>query len=374
MATKQDYYEILGVARDASNDDIKRAYRKKAMENHPDRNPGDAEAEQRFKLSAEAYAVLSDDQKRSAYDRFGHAGVDGQFGGGGFSNVEDIFSAFGDLFGGGGIFEAFFGGGRNRARRGASLRVDLELTLEEVASGVQKTLELTRPTKCDNCGGSGAKPGTNASSCTTCGGAGEVLRSQGFLTVRQTCPHCRGQGTIIETPCARCNGRGLTAKKEPINIKIPAGIEEGHVERIPGQGEPGEGGAPPGDLVVVIHVRQHAVFTRQGDDLVAHAKIRFRQAVLGDSVDVPTINGETVVLKIPAGTQPGTGLRVRGQGLPRVDGYGKGNMVVVVQVDVPKSVTAEQAEALEQFDAVEEAKSKKSKKKSIFEKVKDIVH
>ena len=374
MANRQDYYEVLGVARDAGAEDVKRAYRRLAMENHPDRNPGDKAAEDRFKAAADAYAVLSDPEKRAAYDRFGHAGVDGRFGGGaeGFSRVEDIFSAFGDLFGGGGFFEAFFGGGRRQARRGASLRVDLELSLEEVATGVQKTLEITRPSKCENCAGSGAKPGTSAKSCTTCGGAGEVLRSQGFLTVRQPCPRCRGEGSIIEHPCPRCHGRGLVAKKEPLSITIPAGIEEGHVERIAGQGEPGAGGAPPGDLVVVIHLRPHDIFIRQGDDLVAQASIRFRQAVLGDSVEVPTITGDTVVLRIPPGTQPGTALRVRGHGLPRVDGYGKGNLVVRIQIEVPKNVTSEQVDALRQFDAVEEAKTKKSKKKSIFEKVKDI--
>jgi molecular chaperone DnaJ len=374
MANRQDYYEVLGVARDAGAEDIKRAYRRLAMENHPDRNPDDKAAEDRFKAAADAYAVLSDPEKRAAYDRFGHAGVDGRFGGGaeGFSRVEDIFSAFGDLFGGGGFFEAFFGGGRRQARRGASLRIDLELSLEEVATGVQKTLEITRPSKCENCAGSGAKPGTSAKSCTTCGGAGEVLRSQGFLTVRQPCPRCRGEGSIIEHPCPRCHGRGLVAKQEPLSITIPAGIEEGHVERIAGQGEPGAGGAPPGDLVVVIHLRPHDIFIRHGDDLVAQASIRFRQAVLGDSVEVPTITGDTVVLRIPPGTQPGTALRVRGHGLPRVDGYGKGNLVVRIQIEVPKNVTTEQTDALRQFDAVEEAKTKKSKKKSIFEKVKDI--
>lgn len=373
MANRKDYYEVLGVPRDAGADDIKRAYRRLAMENHPDRNPGDKAAEERFKEAADAYAVLSEPQKRAAYDRYGHAGVDGRFGGGaeGFSRVEDIFSAFGDLFGGG-FFDAFFGGGRRHARRGASLRVDLELSLEEVATGVQKTLEITRPSKCENCAGSGAKPGTSAKPCATCGGAGEVLRSQGFLTVRQPCPRCGGEGSIIEHPCPRCHGRGLVAKKEPLTISIPAGIEEGHVERIPGQGEPGNGGAPPGDLVVVIHLRPHDIFIRQGDDLVAQASIRFRQAVLGDSIEVPTITGETVVLRIPPGTQPGTALRVRGHGLPRVDGYGKGNLVVRIQIEVPKHVTPEQVDALRQFDDVEEAKIKKSKKKSIFEKVKDI--
>lgn len=374
---KQDYYEILGVERDAPASDIKRAYRKMAMDNHPDRNPGDAQAEQRFKSAAEAYAVLSDENKRATYDQYGHAAVEGNFGGagGGFSNVEDIFSAFGDLFGGGGgIFEAFFGGGggRQRARRGASLRVDLELTLEEVAVGIRKTLELTRPSKCDTCDGSGAKPGTSATTCSACGGAGAVMRNQGFLSVRQTCPSCRGEGSVIDDPCSACNGRGLTAKKEPVNITIPPGIEEGHVERIAGQGESGAGGGPAGDLVVVIHVVPHSLFVRHRDDLVTQAVIRYRQAVLGDSIEVPTITGETVVLKIPPGTQPGAGLPVRGQGLPRVDGYGKGNLVVKIQIEVPKSVSTEQRTTLEQFDAIEQAKNKKSKKKSIFKKVKDI--
>ncbi|MEM7202525.1 MAG: molecular chaperone DnaJ [Planctomycetota bacterium] len=378
MANPPDYYEVLGVARDASEDDIKRAYRKKAMENHPDRNQGDEAAAARFKTAAEAYAVLSDDEKRGAYDRFGHAGVNGQFGPGGqgFSNFDDIFSAFGDLFGGGGggggIFEQFFGGGRRGGRRGASLRVDLELTLEEVAVGARKTIEITRPTRCENCSGSGAKPGTQPMACTTCRGAGQVMRSHGFLAIRQTCPTCEGAGNIIESPCPKCRGRGMQAKKEPITISIPPGIEEGHVERIAGQGEPGPHGAPPGDLVVVIRIQPHQVFVRHGDDLVAQATIRFRQAVLGDSVDVPTIVGETVVLKIPAGTQPGAALRVRGHGLPRGDGYGRGNLVVRVQIEVPKQVSGEQREALERFDAFEEEKSKKGRKKSIFEKVKDI--
>jgi molecular chaperone DnaJ len=353
---KQDYYEILGVKRDASAEDIKRAYRKMAMESHPDRNPGDAAAERRFKDAAEAYAVLADEGKRQAYDRFGHAGVDAQFGGGAgsFTNVEEIFAAFGDLFGGGGgIFESFFGGagGRRRGRRGASLRVDLELTLEEVAVGVKRTLELTRPKKCDNCSGSGAKPGTSAKTCSTCGGAGQVLRSQGFLTIRQPCPSCRGEGTVIETPCPSCRGRGAVASKEPVHVTIPPGIEEGHVERIAGQGEPGDGGGPPGDLVVVIHVQPHAVFIRNGDDLVARAAIRFRQAALGDTVEVPTVTGEMVSLKIPPGTQPGDGLRVRGHGLPRADGYGKGNLIVKIQIEVPKSLTPEQTDALLKFDA-----------------------
>ncbi|MHC5063020.1 MAG: molecular chaperone DnaJ [Planctomycetota bacterium] len=375
MASQRDYYEILGVDKNAGDEEIKKAYRKIALENHPDRNPDDSAAEARFKEAADAYAILSDKEKRQRYDQYGHAGVDGMGGGGGFSNVEDIFAHFGDLFGGGrggGIFERFFGGGRSRSRRGSSLRVDLQLSLEDVARGVKKTIEISRSEACTNCSGSGAKPGTHPKSCSTCGGHGEVINSQGFLSIRQTCPSCRGQGTVIESPCPNCRGRGVTPKKAPISITIPAGIEEGHVERIVGQGEPGDKGGPPGDLVVVIHVEPHQIFTRHGDDLLAQITTRYRQAVLGDSVELPTITGETVVLKIPPGTQPGDRLRIRNHGLPRVDGYGKGNLVVQVQVTVPKKLSSEQQELLLKLDELEQANQKKNKKKGIFEKVKDI--
>ncbi|MCC6672382.1 MAG: molecular chaperone DnaJ [Planctomycetes bacterium] len=374
MACKRDYYEILGVAKDAGEDEIKKAYRKIALDNHPDRNPGDKEAEQRFKDAAEAYAVLSDKDKRAQYDRFGHAGVQ-QGAGQGFS-TEDIFAAFGDIFGGaGGIFEHFFGGGggRGRARRGASLRVDLELTLEEVATGVQRKLEITRPAACDACSGTGARPGSQPQRCRLCGGHGQVERSQGFFSIRQSCPECRGQGTVVSDPCGKCRGRGLVDRKAPITVTIPPGIEEGHAERIAGQGEPGEHGGPPGDLVVVIHVQPHSVFTRHGDDLLTQATIAFRQAAMGETVDIPSITGEVVQLKIPAGTQPGELLRVRGHGLPRADGYGRGNLVVRVQVEVPTKLTPEQEQLLIQFDDLEQARRKKSpKKKGIFEKVRDM--
>ncbi|MHC4514347.1 MAG: molecular chaperone DnaJ [Planctomycetota bacterium] len=377
MATKRDYYEVLGVERTSSEQEIKRAYRRLAMENHPDRNPGDAAAEQRFKEAADAYAVLSDQEKRSKYDQFGHAGVDGTFGGapGGFADISDIFAAFGDIFGrggGGSIFDQFFGGGRERrARRGTSLRVDLELTLEDVARGVKKTLEIARHMPCETCGGNGCKPGTQPQTCDTCGGHGEVVRGQGFIQIRQTCPSCNGRGSQIQHRCPPCRGTGLTRKKSPISITIPPGIEEGHVERIHGQGEAGPTGGPPGDLVVVIHVKPHKMFERRGDDLLVGVTISYCQAVTGDSVDLPTITGDTVVLKIPPGTQPGTRLRVRSQGLPRIDGYGKGNMVVQVQVAVPSKITPEQEKHLKQFDAIEQERSKK-RKKGIFEKVKNI--
>lgn len=380
MSAKRDYYEVLGVQRDASADDIKGAYRKIALKYHPDRNPGDAEAERQFKEAAEAYAVLSDPEKRSRYDRFGHAGVDGAaMGGGGFTNVQDIFSAFGDLFGGGGggIFEQLFGGGGRRGgkRRGASLRADIELTLEEVASGTKRSIEVNRPDTCAQCSGSGAKPGTSPKTCATCGGSGQITHNQGFVAFRQACPRCDGAGTWVEEHCTGCKGRGVIARKVPISLTIPAGIEEGHAERIAGQGEPGERGGPPGDLVVVVHVRPHEYFRRDGDDLHAVSRIRFRQAVLGDEVEIPTITGETVQLKIPPGTQPGEKLRVRNQGLPRIDGYGRGHLYVEVQIDVPKKVSQEQQELLERFDEVEsKRKTGSTRKKGIFEKVRDMLH
>lgn len=374
MAQKRDYYEVLGVDRKADDDTIKRAYRKIALENHPDRNPGNADAERRFKEAAEAYAVLSDAEKRRRYDQFGHAGVDGGQAGG-FATAEDVFAAFGDLFGGGGggFFEQFFGGGRRgRGRRGASLKVDLELTLEEVAAGARRTIELKRAEPCGTCSGSGARAGTKARRCTTCSGHGQVIRQQGFFQLRQTCPACQGQGTTIDDPCPKCQGRGKVPKDAPITITVPPGIESGHTERIAGQGEPGEGGGPPGDLVVVLHVKEHDVYTRFGDDLLMQSRISFRQAVMGDEVEIPTITGETVVLKIPAGTQPGEKLRVRNQGLPRGDGYGRGNLVVQVQVDVPRKITTEQEELLRRFEDIDGKKGKKNGKKSIIEKVKDI--
>jgi molecular chaperone DnaJ len=374
MASKRDYYEVLGVSKDASDDDIKRAFRKHALKYHPDRNAGDKDAERLFKECADAYAVLSDRQKRARYDQFGHAGVE-VGGGGGFANMDDIFAAFGDLFGGGGgIFDQFFGGGaRSRGRRGASLRVDLQLTLEEVLTGAKKTIEITRHEECDNCGGNGAKPGSAPQRCDLCGGAGQVMRSQGFFSIRQPCPKCQGRGNVVTDPCAKCRGRGVRPRKKPIEISIPAGIAEGHVERIPGQGEAGEQGAPPGDLVVVIHVLPHEIFVRSGDDLLAQLKVTFRQAVVGDSVEMKSLSGETVVLKIPPGTHPGERLRIRGYGLPRADGYGRGNLMVQVQIEVPAKVTAEQARLLEQFEELDDQKGKKARRKGIFEKVRDIL-
>ncbi|MFY9343950.1 MAG: molecular chaperone DnaJ [Planctomycetota bacterium] len=375
MAKKRDYYEILGVAKNADDDALKKAYRKLALDNHPDRNPGNADAEKRFKDAAEAYAVLGDAEKRQRYDQFGHAAFEGGQGPG-FRSTEDVFAAFQDMFGGGGggFFDQIFGGGRRgRGRRGTSLKVDLELTLEEVATGVKKTIALKRAETCANCAGSGARPGTQPRTCKTCAGHGQVVRQQGFFQLRQTCPACEGQGASIDDPCPKCHGRGATPKDAPITLTIPPGVESGHTERIAGQGEPGEGGGPPGDLVVVLHVKEHDVYTRFHEDLLMQTRITFRQAVVGDEIEIPTITGEQVAMKIPAGIQPGEKLRVRNHGLPRADGYGRGSLVVQVQVDVPKKVSDEQEELLRKFDELDGKRAgKKSGRKTIFEKVKDI--
>ena len=379
--SQRDYYEVLGVQKGASADEIKSAYRKIALKNHPDRNQGDKEAEARFKEAAEAYAVLSDEEKRQTYDQFGHAGVNGQGGfggpGGGFS-VEDIFSAFGDIFGGGGgggIFEEFFGGGRRGGpggRRGASLRVDLQVTLEEVATGVDKEIEITRLAECETCSGSGARAGTQPQTCTTCGGHGQVQQSQGFFMIQRPCPNCSGRGTIVKDPCATCRGEGKVRKRERKTIRIPAGIDEGHVERLVGQGEAGEGGGPPGDLVLVIHVQEHEFFEREGAHLLCEVPIRFAQAALGATVLVPTFE-KPIEMKVPKGTQPGQVLRLRGQGLPRVQNRGRGDLLVRLTVAVPKKLTARQTELLEEFDKADaEQQAKSGKGKGLFEKIKDM--
>ncbi len=380
MSDKRDYYEVLGVDRGASEAEIKSSYRKIALKNHPDRNPDNPEAEALFKEAAEAYSVLSDEGKRAQYDQYGHAamGAGQGFGGGGQGfSMDDIFSAFGDVFGGGsggGIFEGLFGGGRAQrggARRGASLRVDLQISLEEVATGIEKTIEIARNVTCETCQGSGAKKGSAPVTCSTCGGHGEVTQSQGFFQVRRTCPHCQGQGLIIKDPCGTCRGSGKVRKRDPKKIWIPAGIDEGHVERLPGQGEAGDGGGPPGDLVIVLHVREHERFQRHGADLLCEISIRFAQAALGGSVEVPTLS-KPVEMKVPKGTQPGQILRLRNQGLPTPDGRGRGNLLVRVTIDVPKKLNAKQEELLRDFDEFDAKSSPKPQGKGLFEKIKDI--
>jgi len=344
-----DYYELLSVDRDANDGALKRAYRTAAMKYHPDRTPGDAVAVARFKAVSEAYEVLSDPEKRQIYDRFGHDGLKSQ-GFGGFGDVGDIFSHFSDFFG------DFFGGsGRRRQRnQGQSLRLDLELSLEECLTGVERTVDIPRRTRCEPCDGSGAKPGTKPETCATCGGHGQVIMDRGIMRVQTSCPHCHGAGKRIKYPCKACKGAGHQRVESKVKVKVPAGVDTGIKLRLAGQGEePPRPGGVPGDLLVVIHVAEHPQFDRHGPDLLGELAIDIVQATLGAEVQVTTLDGE-VPIDVEPGTQPGTVLRLRGSGLPFLDGRpGRGDLHVRVQVVVPTVVTEEQAEHLRAFAAAE---------------------
>ena len=359
MATKRDYYEILGVERGASADELKSAYRKLAMKFHPDKNPGDKAAEDKFKEIGEAYDVLSDTDKRAAYDRFGHAAFQaggpaaGGRGGGGFHDPFDIFREVFGGGGGGGIFEQFFGGGgRQRdpsgAVAGSDLRYDFEITLEEAARGVEKQVELERAHTCEKCKGSGSSKPGGVKNCPTCGGAGQVVTTRGFFQVQQPCPDCSGSGQIISHPCSDCHGQGRVEKTGRIKLRIPPGITEGARLRSSGNGDAGLRGGPPGDLYVVIHIKRHEVFERDGEDLFCEVPISFAKAALGGEVTVPTLDGKAS-LKIPAGTQGNTTFRLRQKGLPRLNSSQKGDLMVRVQVEVPTNLSAEQKEKLKAF-------------------------
>jgi molecular chaperone DnaJ len=348
--SKRDYYEILGVAKTAGDAEIKKAYRALAVQFHPDKNPDDPQAEEKFKEAAEAYAVLSDAQKRAAYDRLGH-----QAGGGagfdpGFSNIEDIFDmfGFGDMFGGRG------GTRRTTVQRGSDLRYDLEITLENAATGKDEKLRIPRLESCDECSGSGAEKGTTAETCITCSGSGQTRYQQGFFSVMRTCSTCQGKGQIIRTPCKICRGQGRVEKEKNIEIKIPAGVETGSRLRVTGEGEGGVNGGPSGDLFIVIHVRDHENFERQGENLYSVAPITFAQAALGAEINVKTLDGEEE-LKIPAGTQTGTIFRIKNQGMPNLGGRGKGDLFVAVSLVTPKTLTKEQRKLLEQLAEIEDA-------------------
>ncbi len=374
---KRDYYEVLEVAKDASPDDIKRSYRKLAFKYHPDRNHDDASAEERFKEAAEAYEVLSDEKKRRIYDQFGHAGLAGAGAGPrGFSGVEDIFSAFGDIFGGpGSPFEDLFGGrGRGRSgrrvERGASLKCQIELTLVEVMAGVEKTIELRRNEFCESCGGNGAAKGTSPTSCTDCNGSGQIQMSQGFFAIRQTCPRCRGEGTVVTRPCGECRGTGRVAKKREITVRIPAGVQDGTQLRVTGEGEPGRNGGPRGDLYCFVRVREHSIFQRQDDHLICEMPISFSQAALGADVEVPTLGGKTS-LKIPRGTQSGNVFPLRGMGLPNVYGHGRGDLHVRVVIETPRKLTPRQEDLLREFAKTEELQVS-PQRKTFLDKVREL--
>lgn len=366
MAEKRDYYEVLGVSRDADERELKKAYRKLAHQYHPDKNPGDKDAEEKFKEASEAYAVLSDAEKRAAYDRFGHAGLGGDpgFGGGGFSvNIQDIF---GDIFG------DILGGGRRRGgpQRGADLRYHLEVDFEEAAFGTEKEVRIPRMEPCNTCEGTGAAPGTRPKACGTCGGIGEIRVSQGFFSIAKTCHVCHGSGRVVEKPCETCHGVGQREVERDITVKVPAGVGEGTRLRFVGEGEAGRAGGPRGDLYVVLGIRPHPLFERDGENVFCEVPISFPQAALGCSLDVPTLDGK-VTMKIPAGTQPGAIFRLRGKGIPHLRGNGRGDQLVKVRLEVPRKLDERQRELLEAFAATM-GDEVHPEHKSFFDKVREL--
>jgi len=385
---KDDYYELLGVQKGATAEEMKKAYRKKAVQYHPDKNPGNKEAEEMFKKVSHAYEVLTDPEKRAAYDRYGPAAFEGGgggvprgpggMGGAGGGGFHDPFDIFREVFGqqgrgggggGGGIFEEMFGGGGgDGGRDGADLRYDLEITLEEAARGVEKEISFRKNMTCERCDGSGAEPGSKKVTCPTCRGAGQVRRSGGIITFTQTCPTCGGAGSKVEKPCTACRGEGRTAKSTKLNVRIPPGVDTGSRLRSSGNGEAGLAGGQPGDLYIVLTVKEHELFERQGEDLFCEIPIKFTLAALGGTIEVPTLSGKAS-LKIPPATQSGTTFRLRGNGMPSLRGGAQGDQLVRVQVEVPTSLTSEQKKILEEFARVS-GDAANPTSKSFFEKAK----
>jgi molecular chaperone DnaJ len=371
--TKRDYYEVLGVSKTATFEEVKRAYRKLAVKYHPDKNPDAPQAEEKFKELGEAYDVLIDEEKRAAYDRFGHAAF--AQGGGGFrGGFHDPFDIFREVFGGGGaggIFESFFGGGASGQdrQRGSDLRYDMQITLEEAAFGVEKEIEVRKLDACETCHGNGAEPGSRTINCPTCGGRGQVISARGFFQVSQTCPRCRGVGQITEKPCRDCDGEGRVEKASRIKLKIPAGISTGSRLRSPGNGEAGIRGGSKGDLYVVIHVKEHKIFQREDDNLYCEVPIAFTTAALGGEIDVPTLEGRAHV-KVPAGTQSGQIFKLRGKGVIHVSGRDRGDLLARVIVEVPTRLNAEQRRKLEEFSQ-SCGEENTPMRKSFFERAKE---
>lgn len=372
--SNQDYYQLLGVAKGASDSDIKKAYRKLAMQYHPDRNPDNKEAEEKFKEVQKAYDILSDPEKRARYDQFGHAGVDpnmgggggfGGFGGAGGFDFGDIFS---QMFGG-----AAGGGGRQQNFQGADLRYDIEITLEEAAAGAKKKITIPTHEECDLCHGSGAKPGTSATTCSTCGGSGVVHVRQAIFQLQQTCPTCHGTGKQIKDPCVKCHGAGLVKTRKTLEVNIPAGIDDEQRIRLAGEGEPGTHGAPSGDLYVVVHIRRHDIFERDGMDLHCELPISFTTAALGGEVEVPTLDGR-VKLNIPKETQTGRRMRVKGKGMKSLRSSATGDLYCHIVVETPVNLTDRQKELLEEFEKISTGmeRSQTPRQKSFFDKVRDI--
>lgn len=377
---KRDYYEVLGVSKSADATEIKKAYRKLALKYHPDKNPGDKEAEEKFKEAAEAYDVLSNEEKKRHYDQFGHAGVGGagQGGFGGGMSMDDIFSQFGDIFGSFGGFSGFggFGGGRSarRVNRGTNLRVKVKMNLQEIATGIEKKIKVKKYVACQHCNGTGAKDGKSYSTCSTCKGSGQVTRVQntilGAMQTTSTCPTCEGEGKIINEKCTFCNGEGVLMSEEVISINIPAGVGEGMQLSLSGKGNAARRGGVNGDLIVLIEEEEHPELVRDGNDLLYNVFIGYPEAVLGETVEIPTIEGK-VKVKIEAGTQPGKILRLRGKGLPDVNGYGKGDLLAKVNVWIPKNLSKDEKKLVEKMKEAEGFKPGSGDKKSIFSKMKD---
>jgi molecular chaperone DnaJ len=379
--SKRDYYEVLGVARGASDDEIKKAYRKLAVKFHPDKNPGDKAAEERFKELGEAYEVLNEPQKRAAYDQYGHAAFDARrrASRGGAGDFHDPFEVFREVFGqqgGGSIFDDLFGGGgNNRANaggphRGADLRYDLEITFDEAARGCEKEITVTKLDTCDKCGGTGAEGQARFQTCATCSGRGQVISSRGIFSIAQTCPRCEGAGRTIDKPCPGCRGSGQRERTSKITLRIPAGVDSGSRLRSAGNGEAGKRGGSSGDLYVIIHVKAHEMFHRDGDDLLCEVPINFTTAALGGEIEVPTLEGKAQI-KIPAGTQTGSVFRLRGKGIRNVHGHGHGDLHVQVVVEVPAKLNSEQRAKLKEFaDLCDPSVNPRSK--SFLEKAKDL--
>ena len=380
--SKRDYYEVLGVSKNATAEELKKAYRQMAIKYHPDKNPDDKSAEEKFKEAAEAYEVLSNPDKRQRYDQFGHAGMNGSSGYGGGMSMDDIFSNFGDIFGDffGGGFSGFGGGfGRGRSSQrvpqGSNLRIRVKLTLEEVASGVEKKVKVSKNIHCESCNGTGARAGSKPTTCTTCHGSGRVMRVTntflGQMQTASTCPHCNGEGTIVTDRCPSCSGSGLTKGEEVISIKIPAGVENGMQLSMSGKGNAAPRGGVPGDLIILIEESEHELFKRDGINLLYEHNISYADAVLGTQVDVPTLDGKARI-KIPSGTTPGKMFRLKGKGLPALNSYGRGDLIVSINIWVPQSVSKDEKAFLEQLNTKSSFQPDNSqKKKSFFDRMKE---
>ena len=361
--SQRDYYQVLNVSRDASESELKKAYRQLALKYHPDKNPGDHAAEDKFKEAAEAYEVLKDPEKRKIYDQFGHEGLKGR-GFSGFQGFEDIFSSFGD------VFQDFFGGGGGRGQQtGADLRLDVNISFTEAAYGIERQVEITKHCNCKSCNGSGAKPGTSPKVCSTCRGTGQVVRSQGFFSMASPCHACQGQGQVVEHRCSDCHGEGRVPEKKTINVTVPPGVDDGSRLRLRGEGEAGPSGAPPGDLYVFIHVEAHDLFHREGYDIFCRLNLSFSQAALGAEIEVPLLDDKTKIITVKAGTQSGEMMRIMGAGIPHVRGHGRGDQIIQMTVETPKKLSKRQKELFHELAEID-GNPIKDTLKGFFQKLK----